>query len=120
MALLAFIDLEPAEIPAGISIHIELVDSNGQIVHFQPPPGSNEQHGAPVMVDGTVQAFPRDETPYHPEEPVRVPFVVQLSPGIVMDPGIYRFRAIVTRKDTGESVEVSQYFRVREPGESRH
>jgi hypothetical protein len=112
MALLAFIDLQPDEVPAKIQIHIELLDSEGRAVHFRQP--GTGQEGPPVMVDGTVDASAVDETAYR-GEPIRVPFVVQLGPGLVMDPGLYRFRGVLTREGNEESVETSQYFRVREP-----
>jgi hypothetical protein len=115
MALLAFIDLEPDEVPTDISIHIELMDSSDRLVHFQPHGG--DEQGPPVMIDGRVEASTPDEYPYQ-GEPIRVPFVVQLGPGIVLAPVIHRFHAVMTRKDNGASVEVSQYFRVREPDEN--
>ena len=114
MALLAFIELDPEEVPAEILIHVELVDSQDRLVHF-PSPQDGDQQTPPVMVDGKVVAPALDDT--YGGQPIRVPFVVQLGP-LVMDPGIYSFRAVLTRKDRDESVEASQHFQVRARAET--
>ncbi|MGO9228081.1 MAG: hypothetical protein ACLQKA_02555 [Bryobacteraceae bacterium] len=112
IAILISIELDPEEVPSDLQLELELIDDHGQVARF--PPLQAEEKGRPVVAGGQIQAPPLPEN--FPGDPLRIPLVVNIAPGIKLEPGQrYRFHATVTRE--GESIEDFQGFRVSLPDE---
>ena len=112
MAVVAFAELEPEDLPAALSVRIELLDAEEQPVDV---PADTEGNYKPLAITGvgTASEF---EGP-RKGEPIMVPFVTQIGPGLPLKPGFYSFRVTVKLAESGESGTAEVRFRVREPSE---
>lgn len=108
MAVVAFVELDPSELPFDLKFHLELHDSNKTPVTMLTPEGSR-----PVVVDAEVHGSPRDES--REGEPLIVPIVAQFGPGVITTPGSYSVHVTTTRQKSGEAVQATRDFLVFEP-----
>lgn len=106
MALLIFTELEPSELPAVLSLKVELLDSEYNPAGPGTPDGKREE----LVVEGVGTAAPMETV--RSWEPLRVPWSVAIGP-MVLDPGNYLFRVKVSRAGTQDSQSEDLRFRVR-------
>ena len=107
IAVVFMIDLEPHEVPSSLMIQLELRDANGRVAHL-PSPTPDEAR--PFILRAEMEAK-RDEA--SSGEPIMVPGVFQIGPGLQLDPGTYTFHLIVGRDLGKDEVEADRSFRVR-------
>jgi hypothetical protein len=107
IAVVCIIDLEQHEVLSDLTVQLELRDANGHVVQL---PSETPGEERPFILR-TVLQVKRDKGVS--EEPIMVPGVFQIGPGLALDPGMYSFYAFVSR-DPGEgAVQASRSFRVR-------
>ncbi|SHY61702.1 Uncharacterised protein [Mycobacteroides abscessus subsp. bolletii] len=104
IALFAFADLEQDELPAELVFRFALRDASGGTVIV---PGEG-----PFNIEVKSQAKAGGD---HSKtgEPVRVPVSLQISAGIPLEPGLYRFHAEVT--NGSQQATAVRPFLVRRP-----
>ncbi len=108
MAIIVLAEVSQDEMPAALSLKIELLDSDNQPVSVpSPPDGQTKQ----LKIEGVGTATPHEGV--REWEPVRVPFVAQVGPGLPLQPGNYKFLINVSTA-RGESESDELRFRVRE------
>ena len=110
MAIIVLTEVSPDEMPAALSIVIELLDSGGQPVSLPQPPDGQPK---PLRIEGVGTASPREGG--NEWEPTTVPFVAQVGPGLPLEPGNYKF-AIRIHSARGGSQSDELRFRIRQPG----
>lgn len=109
MAIVVFTELEQSELPAALSLKIQLLDSN------QKPAGARTNDGKlePIVIEGVGTAAPWEES--RRWEPLRMPWSVAIGP-IALDPGNYIFRVTVSRAGADDTLVEDLRFRVRPSG----
>lgn len=112
MAVIVVAEIPAEETPAALSMAINLLNSNDEPVEIPSPPDGQLK---PLSVTGVGTAA-RTDFGREAWEPVRVPFVAQIGPGLPMPPGDYRF-AITVSQAGGETVSDELRFHVRKTGE---
>ena len=111
MAIVAFVELQPEQLPTDYSIGFELLDANHDAAKV---PLSADGDVGPFAVTGTgIASKPPPEDKWRQEEPVRVPTAVTIGP-MPLAEGVYYFRGTFTLP-TGESATELVRFRVRPP-----
>jgi hypothetical protein len=88
MAVIVFAELSPDETPTALSVTIELLDAQGEAVKVPLPPSGELQPFRATAV-GTAQQTNLAH--------VRLPFVVQVSAGLPLTPGDYKFTIEASR-----------------------
>lgn len=111
MTIITFVEVPPDELPAALAVKLELRDSEDQPVTLSPPDGSTP---IPVLARSTGTAEPLE--PSRQWEPVRLPFVAQIGPGLPLEPGNYKF-VITVERAGGDTQSDELRFRVRKPGD---
>lgn len=105
VAVVAFVEVEQADLPVELSVRFELRDSDDTLVTMETPEGPH-----PVVVEAQAQGNPLDES--RTGEPVLVPFVVQFGPGMFTKPGVHAVHMTATRDKDGESAHAVRDFLV--------
>lgn len=87
VAVIVLAELSPDETPTALSVKVELLDAQGEAVKVPSPPHGELKPFTAIAV-GTAQQT---------NAVIRVPFVVQVSAGMSLTPGDYRFAIEASR-----------------------
>ncbi|MCK0516984.1 hypothetical protein [Williamsia sp. DF01-3] len=102
MAVIVLIDFEADEVPASVSLRIELQTEAGEVVVLAG--------GEPVRINAAATAHALDEE--KAGEQIRVPFSIQIGPGLPLPVGLYQFEATAVRDDD-DNARAAAFQKVR-------
>jgi hypothetical protein len=107
IAVVCIIDLEQHELPSDLTIQLELRDADGRVVQL---PSETPGEERPFILRAVLEAKRNEGIR---DEPIMVPGVFQIGPGLALDPGMYSFDLIVGRDLGRDEARASRSFRVR-------
>lgn len=111
MTIVATVEFEREHLPAKLAVHVELHGHDEKPTKIRVGQAVQES----LVMDGIAQVT--DTSGVQRGEPVLASFVMNIGPGIELDPGLYSFFMTVTRESDSASVSARRRFRIRSADE---